>query len=221
MKQDIAFIGIGSGWGARDMGTGKGPHTLLNSVDPEVSSKQTFSSFSPYNALLKNFHDFENFMPLFPLDKEASLIRKSSVGDSFHGFIEGDDITKGTVDVVVTDGFTGNIVLKAGEGVMQMAMTYVREGFKNSLFAGLGYLLARPMLEKLKARLDHRRYNGGIWLGLNGIAIKSHGGTDALGFSHAIALAIDMVTSGVNDHIREEFKVEGATQISQKKKAVK
>lgn len=157
-----------------------------------------------------------------PYVKEAAeLIRKSSVGDAFHGFIEGDDITKGTVDVIVTDGFTGNIVLKAGEGVMQMAMTYVREGFKNSIFAGLGYLLARPMLEKLKARLDHRRYNGGIWLGLNGVAIKSHGGTDALGFSHAIALAIDMVTSGVNDHIREEFQIEEASQISPKKKAVK
>jgi arginase len=79
MKQDIVFIGTGSGWGARDMGTGKGPHNLLNSVDPETSSKQIFSSFSPYNVLLKNFHDFENFTPLFPLDKEASLIRKSYV----------------------------------------------------------------------------------------------------------------------------------------------
>ena len=85
------------------------------------------------------------------------------------------------------------------------------------MLAGLGYLLARPMLEKLKSRLDHRRYNGGIWLGLNGVAIKSHGGTDALGFSHAIALAIDMVTSGVNDHIREEFQSEDPT----KKKAEK
>ncbi|MEB3701461.1 Phosphate acyltransferase [Candidatus Bealeia paramacronuclearis] len=140
----------------------------------------------------------------------ADLIRAGSIGSSFHGFIEGDDITKGTVDVIVTDGFTGNVVLKSGEGVMQLAMTYVREGFKNSIFASLGYFLARPMLEKLKSRLDHRRYNGGIWLGLNGVAIKSHGGTDALGFSHAIALAIDMVTSGVNEHIVAEFKSEEA-----------
>lgn len=145
--------------------------------------------------------------------KEASdLIRASSIKDSFHGFIEGDDITRGTVDVVVMDGFTGNVVLKAGEGVMHLALQYFKEAFKSSWTARLGYLLASSMLNKLSMRLDYRRYNGGIWLGLNGIAIKSHGGTDALGFSHAIDLAVDMVTSRVNEHLLKEFASDSSLQ---------
>ncbi len=135
----------------------------------------------------------------------ADLIRASSLKDNFYGFIEGDDITRGTVDVVVMDGFTGNVVLKAGEGVMHLALHYFREAFKSSWMAQLGYLLAKPMLKKLSLRLDYRRYNGGIWLGLNGIAIKSHGGTDAFGFAHAIDVAVDMVTSRVNEHLLKEF----------------
>lgn len=138
--------------------------------------------------------------------KEAfDLLRGSSIKDNFYGFIEGDDLTRGTVDVVVMDGFTGNVVLKAGEGVMYLALHYFKEAFKSSWMARLGYLLARPMLKKLSMRLDYRRYNGGIWLGLNGIAIKSHGGTDALGFSYAIDLAVDMIKSHVNEHLVKEF----------------
>lgn len=135
----------------------------------------------------------------------ADLIRASSIKDSFYGFIEGDDIFRGTVDVVVMDGFTGNVVLKAAEGVLHLALQYFKESFKSSWIARLGYLLASPMLKKLSLRLDYRRYNGGIWLGLNGIAIKSHGGADALSFAHAIDLAIDMVTSRMNEHLLKEF----------------
>jgi glycerol-3-phosphate acyltransferase PlsX len=142
----------------------------------------------------------------------ADLIRLSSIKDNFYGFIEGDDITRGTVDVVVMDGFTGNVALKLGEGVMHLALHYFTEAFKSSWTARLGYLLARPMLRKLALRLDYRRYNGGIWLGLNGVAIKSHGGADALGFSHAIDLAVDMVTSHVNDHLLKEFASEISLQ---------
>ncbi|MBA3814210.1 MAG: phosphate acyltransferase PlsX [Alphaproteobacteria bacterium] len=145
--------------------------------------------------------------------KEAfDLIRNSSIKDNFYGFIEGDDITRGTVDVVVMDGFTGNVVLKAGEGVMHLALHYFKESFKSSWRARLGYFFARSMLNKLSMRLDYRRYNGGIWLGLNGIAIKSHGGTDSFGFSHAIDLAVDMVTSRINDYLLKEFSSETALQ---------
>ena len=148
-----------------------------------------------------------------PIVKEASeLIRDSSIRDNFYGFIEGDDITRGTVDVVVMDGFTGNVVLKAGEGVMRLALHYFKEAFKSSFMARLGYCLARPMIKKLSMRLDHRRYNGGIWLGLNGIAIKSHGGTDALGFAHALDLAVDMVTAQINTHFLREFASETPIQ---------
>ncbi len=147
------------------------------------------------------------------LVKEAAdLIRTSSIKNNFYGFIEGDDITRGTVDVVIMDGFTGNVVLKAGEGVMQLALHYMKEAFKSSWRARLGYFLASPMLKKLSLRLDYRRYNGGIWLGLNGVAIKSHGGADALGFAHAIDLAVDMATSHVNDHLLKEFASELPSQ---------
>lgn len=142
----------------------------------------------------------------------ADLIRASSIKDNFYGFIEGDDITRGTVDVIVMDGFTGNVVLKTGEGVMHLALQYFKEAFKSSWTARLGYLLASPMLQKLALRLDYRRYNGGIWLGLNGIAIKSHGGADALGFAHAIDLAVDMVTSHMTEHLMTEFASEKPLQ---------
>jgi glycerol-3-phosphate acyltransferase PlsX len=145
--------------------------------------------------------------------KEAfDLIRASSIKDNFYGFIEGNDITRGTVDVVVMDGFTGNVALKLGEGVMHLALHYFKEAFKSSWTARIGYFFASSMLNKLSMRLDYQRYNGGIWLGLNGIAIKSHGGTDAVGFSHAIDLAVDMVTSRVNDHLLKEFSSEASLQ---------
>ena len=142
------------------------------------------------------------------IKEAADLIRDSSIQDNFYGFIEGDDIARGTVDVVVMDGFTGNVVLKAGEGIMHMAMHSVKEAFKSSWRAKLGYLLAGPMMRKLSKRLDYRRYNGGLWLGLNGIAIKSHGGTDAFGFAHAVDLAVDMINSHMNQHFLKEFSEE-------------
>lgn len=141
-----------------------------------------------------------------PLIKEAAdLIRASSIRDNFYGYIEGDDIAQGRVDVAIMDGFTGNVVLKAAEGVMHMVVHYFKEAFKSSWAAKLGYILARPMLQKMALRLDYRRYNGGIWLGLNGIAIKSHGGTDAFGFAHALDLAIEMISSEMNKHFLKEF----------------
>ena len=141
------------------------------------------------------------------IKEAAELIRSSSIRDAFYGYIEGDDIMRGTVDVVVMDGFTGNVVLKAGEGVMQLALYSMQEAFKSSALATLGYWIARPMLNKLRMRLDYRRYNGGIWIGLNGVSIKSHGGTDAYGFAHAIDLAVDMINSQINEHLRKEFSI--------------
>jgi glycerol-3-phosphate acyltransferase PlsX len=125
---------------------------------------------------------------------EASAILKSAgLPGRFVGFIEGDDIGRGTVDVVVTDGFTGNVALKTAEGTAKLINEFVRRTFRSSLLAGLGYLLARPALRKLRQRVDPRRYNGAVFLGLNGIAVKSHGGTDAFGFANAIGVAVDMV----------------------------
>ena len=125
---------------------------------------------------------------------EASAILRGaeSFPGKFVGFVEGNDITKGTVDVIVTDGFTGNIALKTAEGTAKLINEFVRRTFRSSFMASLGYILARSALRKLRQRVDPRRYNGAVFLGLNGIAVKSHGGTDALGFANAIDVAVDM-----------------------------
>src|SRR5882757_3228829 len=123
----------------------------------------------------------------------------------FHGFIEGDDIAAGTVDVIVTDGFTGNVTLKAIEGVAKLFSESLRASFQYSLSARIGYLFARGALKKLAARLDPRRYNGAMFLGLAGIAVKSHGSTDAFGFANAISVAIDLKVNGFLEKIRDEL----------------
>jgi glycerol-3-phosphate acyltransferase PlsX len=135
----------------------------------------------------------------------AAILRAMPLPGRFHGFVEGDDIAKGTVDVVVSDGFTGNIALKTLEGTAKLYANFLRETFRSSLMARLGYLLARPALNTLRVRTDPRRYNGAIFLGLNGVAVKSHGGTDALGFANAIGVAVDMLLHRSLEKIREDF----------------
>lgn len=138
--------------------------------------------------------------------KEASLLLKQSrMHDQFHGFVEGDDIAKGIVDVIVTDGFTGNVTLKTIEGTVKLYTHFLRQSFKSSVMAKLGYLFCRPALAALRARMDPRRYNGAILLGLNGVCVKSHGGTDSFGFANAISVAIDMVTNGAIEKMQQDF----------------
>jgi len=139
------------------------------------------------------------------LQEASARLRNANLPGEFVGFVEGDDIAKGTVDVIITDGFTGNVALKSAEGTAQLVNEYIRRTFKSSLLAGLGYLLARPALRKLRKRLDPRRYNGAIFLGLNGITVKSHGGTDALGFANAIGVAVDMKRHAIIERTREDF----------------
>jgi glycerol-3-phosphate acyltransferase PlsX len=123
----------------------------------------------------------------------------------YHGFVEGDDIAAGTVDVVVTDGFTGNVTLKAIEGMAKLFSESLRASFDHSLSARIGYLFARGALKKLGARLDPRRYNGAMFLGLAGIAVKSHGSTDAFGFANAIGVAVDLKVNGFLQQIGDEL----------------
>ncbi|MFC4270888.1 phosphate acyltransferase PlsX [Sneathiella chungangensis] len=124
----------------------------------------------------------------------------------YHGFVEGDDITRGVVDVIVTDGFTGNIALKTAEGVVRLFTDFLRAGFKSSLMSRIGYLFARGGLNILRERLDPRVYNGGVLLGLNGLCVKSHGGTDETGFANAIGVAIEMVSDDMIDKMRSNFE---------------
>jgi glycerol-3-phosphate acyltransferase PlsX len=125
----------------------------------------------------------------------AQILRASKLPIEFHGFIEGDDIGAGLVDVVVTDGFTGNIALKTAEGTAKLVLHYLRSALRRSLLGRLGALLASGAFRVLRRKLDPRNLNGGVFLGLNGVVVKSHGGTDALGFASALDLAIDMAGS--------------------------
>jgi len=127
------------------------------------------------------------------LRQAAAQLRRDGSPIDFHGFVEGNDITSGMVDVVVTDGFTGNVALKSIEGTAKLYAQFVREVFRTSTFAKLGGLLASGAWIKLRKRTDPRRYNGGVFLGLDGVCVKSHGGTDALGFAYAIGVAVDLV----------------------------
>ncbi|MCE2509886.1 MAG: phosphate acyltransferase PlsX [Alphaproteobacteria bacterium] len=153
------------------------------------------------------------------LREAASILREGGLPIKFCGFIEGNDILEGAVDVAVTDGFTGNVALKATEGVSKFYTQVLAEAFRSSLLSRLSYLLARPTLRKVRQRVDPRRYNGAMMLGLNGVVVKSHGGTDALGFANAIGVAIDMVTFGFNDKIIRDFGSLDAGNMSRPKAA--
>lgn len=138
--------------------------------------------------------------------KEASqILQNTHLPIQFYGFVEGDDIGAGTVDVIVTDGFTGNVALKTAEGMVRLVTHFLREALGSSLLAKLGAMLAMPALKAFKQKLDPRRYNGAMFLGLNGICVKSHGGTDAFGFANAIKVAADLVATNVNDEIKHDF----------------
>ncbi len=130
----------------------------------------------------------------------------------YRGFVEGDDLGKGTVDVVVTEGFTGNIALKTAEGTARQIAQYMRDAFRSSLISKIGAALAAGAFKTLKEKIDPRRVNGGLFLGLDGVIIKSHGGMDAVGFAGAIEIGYEMARHGLIEKIRETITLssEGA-----------
>lgn len=133
----------------------------------------------------------------------AELLRNS--GLNFYGNVEGDDIYRGTVDVVVCDGFVGNVALKTSEGLAQMLAAFLREEFGRSLLTRLMALLALPVLRRFKSRVDHRQYNGAPLLGLRGVVLKSHGSADVVAFGNALARAADAASSGLIARISERM----------------
>jgi phosphate acyltransferase len=136
----------------------------------------------------------EEVKGLEPVREAGRILREEKLPDlDYQGFVEGDDIGRGKVDVVVTEGFAGNIALKSAEGTARQMGEYLRSAMNRSLGARIGYLFARSAFRELKERIDPRRSNGGVFLGLNGIVIKSHGGTDAEGFAAAIELGHGIV----------------------------
>jgi glycerol-3-phosphate acyltransferase PlsX len=136
----------------------------------------------------------EEIKGLEPVREAGRILREGNFPHfDYHGFVEGDDIGKGVVDVVVTEGFAGNIALKTAEGTARQIGQYLRAAMDRTWVARLGYLLARQAFHTLRDKMDPRKANGGVFLGLNGIVIKSHGGADAEGFASAIDMAYDMV----------------------------
>ena len=126
--------------------------------------------------------------------KEASQILtdlKSQI--NYAGFIEGDKIAQGISDVIIADGFSGNVSLKTAEGTALLVTSYLKKALSSSLSSKIGYLFAKKAINNFKLQMDPRKYNGAVFLGLNAVAVKSHGGTDAFGFANAICVAVDMV----------------------------
>lgn len=135
----------------------------------------------------------------------AQILRDSPLSEEFKGFVESDDIALGTVDVFVTDGFTGNIALKAIEGTARLMVNLLKDVSARSFMSKLGFLLALPSLKRLKKRMDPGRYNGAMLVGLKGISIKSHGGADAFGFANAVNVAIDTVRNDLVGNIAKQL----------------
>jgi phosphate acyltransferase len=140
------------------------------------------------------------------LRQAASVLQQVKFPGRYYGFVEGNDITEGTVDVVVTDGFTGNVALKVAEGVGKLTGFMLKGALKSSLLSYAGAVLASGALKKLKNRMDPRLYNGGMFLGLNGVCVKSHGSMDATGFCSAIHVAAELARNKFNDRVATEIQ---------------
>jgi phosphate acyltransferase len=141
------------------------------------------------------------------IKKAAELLRQAADGGhiNFYGNVEGNDIFKGTTDIVVCDGFVGNVALKAAEGLSSMLVGFIREEFSRNFFTKFAAFVALPVLNNLKARADHRRHNGAALLGLRGLVFKSHGSADALAFEQALNRAYDAARNRLLDRVRDRI----------------
>ena len=135
----------------------------------------------------------------------AAILTETHLPIDFYGFVEGDDIGQGTVDVIVTDGFTGNVALKTIEGTARLFSVALKQELTRSWIGKIGALIAKQGINAFKTRFDPRRYNGAMFLGLGGICVKSHGGTDALGFCTAVKLTHELITDRLNEGIKEDY----------------
>lgn len=135
----------------------------------------------------------------------SEILSKINFPGKYIGFVEGDDIGKGGVDVIVSDGYAGNIALKTMEGAGKLIKHYMIDSFSSNFMAKVGAFFAYSSLKRLKNKMDPRLYNGGVFLGLNGLCIKSHGGTDAIGFCSAIMVADRLARSGYIDHVAKDI----------------
>ncbi len=147
--------------------------------------------------------------------KDAStLLQKLSKILNYKGYIEGNNITDGSTDVIVADGFSGNIALKTAEGTADFVTKSLKKAFSKSFLSKIGFFLAKKSLESFRSHMDPRKYNGAVFLGLNGIVVKSHGGTDSFGFANAIGVAYDMIKHNFSHEL--EAKILKSTKYLEK-----
>ena len=185
LKGEAVVLDVGASIGADE-------HHLINlAAMGSAMARVLFDIERPTIGLLNV--GVEEIKGLEPVREAGRLLREGSFPHlNYVGFVEGDDIGKGTVDVVVTEGFAGNIALKTAEGTARQFAQYLKDAMSRTWAARLGYLLSRQAFRTLRDKMDPRKSNGGVFLGLNGIVIKSHGGADAEGFASAIDLGYDM-----------------------------
>jgi glycerol-3-phosphate acyltransferase PlsX len=189
ISSECIVLDVGANVGA------KARQLLDCSIMGAAMAKALFSQERPTVGLLNI--GVEEIKGLEEVRKAAAALRESDPPFDYQGFIEGDGIGKGIVDVVVTEGFSGNIAIKTAEGTAKQMAEYLKAAMNRTFMARAGAILAQGAFRALKEKMDPRRANGGIFLGLNGIVIKSHGGTDATGFASAIDLGYDMARSGL------------------------
>jgi glycerol-3-phosphate acyltransferase PlsX len=186
MRGDSVILDVGATIG------GDAQHLKTLAVMGSAMARVLFDLDRPTVGLLNI--GVEEVKGLEPVREAGRILREAKLPDfDYIGFIEGTTIGEGTVDVVVSEGFAGNIALKAAEGTARQFAQYLRNAMDRTLRGRLGYLLARDAFAMLRDKMDPRKSNGGVFLGLNGIVIKSHGGTDAEGFASAVDLGYDMV----------------------------
>jgi phosphate acyltransferase len=167
-------------------------HLVDLAIMGSAMARIVFSSLRPTVGLLNI--GVEEVKGIEEVKAASRILRELNSADfDYRGFVEGDDIGKGSVDVVVTEGFAGNIALKTAEGTAKQISAYLREALRGSFTSKLGYLLARQAFRSLANKMDPRRVNGGILLGLEGVVIKSHGGSDAVGTARALEIGYEMV----------------------------
>jgi glycerol-3-phosphate acyltransferase PlsX len=140
------------------------------------------------------------------VEQKTYKLLSEMMPENFKGCIEANEVMYGKSDVIVTDGFTGNITLKSIEGTVKFISSVIKEGFNSSIFSKIGYLFASVSISKATKKIDPRMHNGAMLVGLNGVVVKSHGSTDAIGFANAIKVSLNLLENKINDKIILELK---------------
>lgn len=179
-------------------------HLVAFAIMGEAMARSVFGLPRPTVGLLNV--GVEEVKGLEEVREAGRIIRASDLPIEYGGFVEGNDISRGTVDVVVTEGFTGNIALKTAEGTARQFATFLKQAMSSTLMSKLGYFFARGAFSALREKLDPNNNNGAVLLGLNGIVVKSHGAANKYGFASAVSLATHMASTGLIKGIQADLE---------------